>query len=123
MSVTKEKILEAISQMSVTDVISLISEMEKKFGVTASSVSNSTVGAQNSSAVEEKTEFTVFLKSIGPNKVSVIKAVRSNSGLGLKAAKDLVESAPTIIRENINKEEANTLKVNLESAGAEVEIK
>ncbi|QCI19174.1 50S ribosomal protein L7/L12 [Buchnera aphidicola] len=123
MSVTKEKIVEAISNMSVENVIDLISDMEKKFGVSASSISNSVSGNSNTAVIEEKTEFTVFLKSIGPNKVSVIKAVRSNSGLGLKEAKDLVESAPTIVKENINKEDANSLKISLESAGAEVEIK
>lgn len=123
MLVTKEKILEAISNMSVEKVAELIVDMEKKFGVTAASISASSPGSQGIVKTEEKTEFTVFLKSIGPNKVSVIKAVRSNSGLGLKEAKDLVESAPTIVKENVNKQDADSLKITLESAGAEVEIK
>ncbi|CAL4318066.1 50S ribosomal protein L7/L12 [Buchnera aphidicola (Eriosoma grossulariae)] len=120
MLITKEQIIEAISNMSVMNVIELVSEMEKKFGVSA----NLSINTQSNNTIEkeEKTEFNVFLKSIGSNKVSIIKAVRSATGLGLKESKDLVESAPTIIKENISKEDADNLKKILETAGAEVEI-
>lgn len=122
MSITKEQILEAISEMSVKNVIELISDMEKKFGVSAESSINS-LSSSITKPVEEKTEFDVILKSIGGNKVSVIKAVRSSTGLGLKEAKDLVESAPTVIKERITKIEAESLKKILDETGAEVEIK
>ncbi|MBZ2279345.1 50S ribosomal protein L7/L12, partial [Buchnera aphidicola] len=103
MSITKEQILEAISEMSITNVVELISEMEKKFDVSASMATNV---SNNTNTIEEKTEFDIFLKNIGPNKVSVIKTVRSATGLGLKEAKDLVESAPIVLKENISKEDA-----------------
>ncbi|XBC43357.1 MAG: 50S ribosomal protein L7/L12 [Buchnera aphidicola (Meitanaphis flavogallis)] len=122
MSITKEQILEAISEMSVKNVIELISDMEKKFGVSAESSIHSS-SSSITTPVEEKTEFDVILKSIGSNKVSVIKAVRSSTGLGLKEAKDLVESAPTVIKERITKIEAESLKKILDETGAEVEIK
>ncbi|XBC41820.1 MAG: 50S ribosomal protein L7/L12 [Buchnera aphidicola (Kaburagia rhusicola rhusicola)] len=122
MSITKEQILEAISEMSVKNVIELISDMEKKFGVSAESSINS-LSSSITKPVEEKTEFDIILKSIGGNKVSVIKAVRSSTGLGLKEAKDLVESAPTVIKERITKIEAESLKKVLDETGAEVEIK
>ncbi|QCI18035.1 50S ribosomal protein L7/L12 [Buchnera aphidicola (Aphis nasturtii)] len=122
MSITKEQILEAISEMSIMNVVELISEMEKKFGISAN-MSMQSNNSNEQKAAEEKTEFDVFLKAIGPNKVSVIKSVRSATGLGLKEAKDLVESAPTVIKENINKQDAESLKKTLESAGAEIEIK
>ncbi|WP_343153732.1 50S ribosomal protein L7/L12 [Buchnera aphidicola (Mindarus keteleerifoliae)] len=122
MPITKEQIIEAISNMTVTNVIDLISDMEKKFNVSAAVQSNSG-NNQNSPNIEEKTEFTVFLKSIGKNKIAVIKAARSATGLGLKEAKDLVESAPVIIKENLNKNDSSSLKKALEDAGAEVEIK
>ncbi|CAL4318109.1 50S ribosomal protein L7/L12 [Buchnera aphidicola] len=122
MSITKEQILEAISEMSVMNVVELIAEMEKKFDVSANmSMNNNNKNEQNT--VEEKTEFDIFLKVIGPNKVSVIKSVRSATGLGLKEAKDLVESAPTILKENMSKNDAESLKKTLEDAGAEIEIK
>ncbi|XRX42590.1 MAG: 50S ribosomal protein L7/L12 [Buchnera aphidicola (Eriosoma harunire)] len=120
MSLTKEQIIEAISDMSVMNVVELVKEMEKKFGVSADLVINSSPNQNNDQ--EEKTEFNVFLKNIGKNKVSVIKAVRSTTSLGLKEAKDLVESAPIMIKENVNKDDANNLKQILETAGAEVEI-
>ncbi|CAL4041970.1 50S ribosomal protein L7/L12 [Buchnera aphidicola (Phyllaphis fagi)] len=122
MSITKEKILEAVSKMSVMDIVELISSMEKKFGVSAAIPIHNT-NTQNVKEKEEKTEFDVLLKSIGKNKISVIKAVRSATNLGLKESKDLVESAPTIIKEKINKKDAESLKNNLEKVGAEVEIK
>jgi len=124
MSINKEQILEAIEKMSVMNVVELVSAMEEKFGVSAAAVVNSVSNSgQDTESNEEKTEFNVFLKSMGTNKVSVIKAVRSKIGLGLKEAKDLVESAPIVLKENINKEEAESLKKILEEAGAEVEIK
>ena len=122
MSITKEQILEAVSEMSIMNVVELIASMEKKFGVSANMSMQSNNNNETKSA-EEKTEFDVFLKVIGPNKVSVIKSVRSSTGLGLKEAKDLVESAPTVIKENINKKDAELLKKTLEDAGAEIEIK
>ena len=121
--INKEQILEAIEKMSVMNVVELISAMEEKFGVSASPVVNSGSTLQDTESKEEKTEFNIFLKSIGSNKISVIKAVRSKIGLGLKEAKDLVESAPVILKENINKEEAESLKKFLEEAGAEIEMK
>ncbi|CAL4318131.1 50S ribosomal protein L7/L12 [Buchnera aphidicola] len=123
MSINKEQILEAIAEMSVKNVVELISAMEEKFGVSANAINTNVTTGQADTSTEEKTEFNVFLKTIGGNKVSVIKAVRSATGLGLKEAKDLVESAPTLIKENINKDESESLKKILEDAGAEVEIK
>lgn len=122
MSITKEQILNAISEMSVTNIMELISDIEKKFGVSSAILTNP-VTTPTTNTVEEKTEFDVFLKSIGKNKISVIKAVRSATSLGLKEAKDLVESAPTIIKEHISKEAAESLKKTLDETGAEVEIK
>ncbi|QCI20200.1 50S ribosomal protein L7/L12 [Buchnera aphidicola (Brachycaudus cardui)] len=122
MSITKEQILNAISEMSVINVVDLISAMEEKFGVSASMPINSNNNNEKD-LQEEKTEFDIFLKVIGPNKVSVIKTVRSATGLGLKEAKDLVESAPTVLKENISKEDAESLKKTLEDVGAEIEIK
>ncbi|QCI20786.1 50S ribosomal protein L7/L12 [Buchnera aphidicola (Hyperomyzus lactucae)] len=122
MSITKEQILEAVSEMSVMNVVDLISAMEEKFGVSASMPINSNNNHEKDSH-EEKTEFDIFLKVIGPNKVSVIKTVRSATGLGLKEAKDLVESAPIVLKENISKEDAESLKKTLEDVGAEIEIK
>jgi len=123
MSINKEQILEAIAEMSVKNVVELVSAMEEKFGVSAAAINSNTTTGQDIESTEEKTEFNVFLKNIGGNKVSVIKAVRSATGLGLKEAKDLVESAPILVKENINKEESESLKKTLEDAGAEVEIK
>ena len=122
MSITKEQILEAVSEMSVMNVVELITAMEEKFGVSASMSMNSNNNHEKD-VQEEKTEFDIFLKVIGPNKVSVIKTVRSATGLGLKEAKDLVESAPTVLKENISKEDAESLKKTLEDVGAGIEIK
>ncbi|QIQ41660.1 MAG: 50S ribosomal protein L7/L12 [Buchnera aphidicola (Microlophium carnosum)] len=122
MSITKEQILEAVSEMSVMNVVDLIAAMEEKFGVSANMAMNSN-NPNEKDLHEEKTEFDIFLKVIGPNKVSVIKTVRSATGLGLKEAKDLVESAPTVLKENISKEDAESLKKTLEDVGAEIEIK
>ncbi|AAZ41184.1 50S ribosomal subunit protein L7/L12 [Candidatus Blochmanniella pennsylvanica str. BPEN] len=122
MSLTKEQILDAISNMSVMDIVRLTSMMEEKFGVSTASLT--TVEPDTSEAiVEEQTEFNVFLTAIGNNKIPVIKTVRSITGLGLKEAKELVESAPVILKESINKDDAETLKKTLETVGASVEIK
>lgn len=122
MSITAEQILEAISEMSVKNIIKLVSSMEKKFNVSATiPIHSSAIEEQKPNT--EKTEFSIFLKSIGPNKISVIKAVRSATNLGLKESKDLVESAPILIKEHLNKEDSQALKKTLEETGAEVEIK
>lgn len=117
-------ILDAIAGMSVMDVVELISAMEEKFGVSAQAVAAAPVAAVDAGAVvEEKTEFDVMMTSFGAKKVGVIKVVRSITGLGLKEAKDLVESAPTAVKEGISKEEAEDIKKQLEEAGATVELK
>lgn len=125
MAATKEDILESISQMSVMDVVELIEMMEEKFGVTAAApVAVAAPGAAAAGeAAVEKTEFDVVLKGFGDNKVAVIKAVRGATGLGLKEAKTLVESAPSAVKEAISKDDAEALKKELEEAGAEVELK
>ncbi|GHG78279.1 50S ribosomal protein L7/L12 [Alishewanella longhuensis] len=121
MSVTKEQILDAIAAMSVMEVVELVSAMEEKFGVSAAAAV--AVAAGPAAAVEEQTEFNVILAGVGANKVAVIKAVRGATGLGLKEAKDLVESAPAAIKEAVSKAEAEALKKELEEAGATVEVK
>lgn len=123
MAVSKEDILESISQMSVMDIVDLIKQMEDKFGVSAAAAVAVAAPAAPSAAVEEKTEFTVVLAKIGDNKINVIKAVREITGLGLKEAKDLVEAAPKPIKEALPKAQADELKKKLEEAGATVEIK
>lgn len=120
MSITKDQILEAVAAMSVMEVVELISSMEKKFGVSAATMA---VSAGPIEVPEEKTEFDVVLSAIGSNKVSVIKAVRSATGLGLKEAKDLVESAPIVLKEGVSKDAANALKKSLEESGASVVVK
>ncbi|MCU6668443.1 50S ribosomal protein L7/L12 [Enterobacteriaceae bacterium H4N4] len=121
MSITKDQIIEAVAAMSVMDVVELITAMEEKFGVSAAAAV--AVAAGPAEAAEEKTEFDVILKGIGANKVAVIKAVRGATGLGLKEAKDLVESAPAALKEGVSKDDAESLKKSLEEAGAEVEVK
>ena len=121
MSVTKEQILDAIAAMTVIEVVELVGAMEEKFGVSAAAAV--AVAAGPAAVVEEQTEFNVILASIGANKVAVIKAVRGATGLGLKEAKDLVESAPAAIKEAVSKAEAEALKKELEEAGATVEVK
>jgi len=124
MAVTKEDILESISKMTVMEVVDLISDMEEKFGVTAAAaVATAPAAAGGGEAAEEKTEFDVALADMGSNKVSVIKAVRAITGLGLKEAKDKVESAPCVLKEGVSKEEADDFKKQLEEAGATVELK
>ncbi|CAM3517561.1 50S ribosomal protein L7/L12 [Xenorhabdus nematophila] len=120
MSITKEQILDAVAEMSVMDVVELISMMEEKLGVSAAAAVAVVAAAE---VVEEKTEFDVILAGVGANKVAVIKAVRGATGLGLKEAKDLVESAPAAMKEGISKDDAEALKKSLEEAGASVEIK
>ena len=125
MAISKEDILEAVSSMSVLDLSELIKEMEEKFGVSAAAVAAAPVAAaaDAGAAVEEKSEFDVMLTSFGEKKVAVIKAVRTITGLGLKEAKDLVESAPAAIKEGASKAEADDILKQLEEAGASVELK
>ena len=123
MSLSKDDILNAIAEMSVMDVVGLIEAMEEKFGVTAQAAVAVAAVAGDAAAVEEQTEFDVVMSSFGANKVSVIKAVRAATGLGLKEAKGLVESAPTTVKEAVSKDDAEALKAQLEEAGASVEIK
>lgn len=124
MAVSKEEILETIASMTVMEVVELIGAMEKKFGVTAAAaVAAAPAAVAEAAPVEEQTEFDVVLSSFGANKVSVIKVVRALTGLGLKEAKDAVESAPNTIKEAISKDDAAAAKKMLEEAGATVEIK
>jgi large subunit ribosomal protein L7/L12 len=124
MALTKEDILNAIAEMPVMELVELIEAAEEKFGVSAAAVAVAGPAvAGEAAAVEEKTEFDVVMTSFGANKVAVIKAVRGATGLGLKEAKELVESAPKAIKEGVAKDEAEALKKELEEAGAEVEIK
>ncbi|MFQ6247283.1 50S ribosomal protein L7/L12 [Yersinia enterocolitica] len=120
-TITKDQILEGVAALSVMEIVELISAMEEKFGVSAAAVAAGPAAAAE--VVEEKTEFDVVLKEFGGNKVAVIKAVRGATGLGLKEAKDLVESAPATLKEGVNKDEAESLKKALEEAGAVVEVK
>lgn len=123
MAVSKNDILETISNMSVMEVVELIEAMEEKFGVSAAAVAVAAAPAAAAAAVEEQTEFNVIMKSFGANKVNVIKVVRGITGLGLKEAKDLVEGAPSTVKEAVSKDEAASIKKELEEAGAEVEVK
>ena len=125
MAVSKDEILESIANMTVMDVVELISAMEEKFGVSAAAaVAAAPVAAGGeAAAAEEQTEFDVVMTSFGSNKVAVIKAVRALTGLGLKEAKEAVEGAPTTLKEGVSKEEAEEVKKQLEEAGAAVEIK
>jgi large subunit ribosomal protein L7/L12 len=126
MAVSKEEILETISNMTVMEVVDLISAMEEKFGVTAAAAVAAVpagVAPDAEAQAEEKVEFDVVLNSFGGNKVAVIKVVRALTGLGLKEAKDLVESAPCNVKEGISKDEAEDVKKKLEEAGASIELK
>jgi len=124
---SKEDVLEAISQMSVMDLVELISEMEEKFGVTAAApvavAAAPAAGDSAEAAGEEQTEFGIVLAAAGDNEIAVIKAVRSITGLGLKDAKDLVEGAPKPLKDSVSKDEAEEMKKQLEEAGASVELK
>jgi len=121
MSITKEQIVETVGKMSVMDVVDLIKMMEDTFGVTAAAPV-AVAAAAAAPVVEEKTEFNVRLASFGENKVNVIKAIREITGLGLKEAKDLVEGAPSMVKEAVSKADADSMKKKLEDAGAKVEI-
>ncbi len=126
MAVTKDEILDSISNMTVMEVVELISEMEEKFGVTAAAAAPAAAPAAADGAgeaAEEKSAFDVSLANAGSNKVAVIKAVRSITGLGLKEAKEKTESAPCVLKEGVAKEEAEEFKKQLEEAGATVELK
>jgi|TARA_Y100000588_G_scaffold326946_1_gene361644 large subunit ribosomal protein L7/L12 len=124
---SREEVLNAISEMSVLELSELIKDMEDKFGVSAAAAvavaAPAAGGAAEESSSEEQTEFDVILSSFGEKKVGVIKTVRALTGLGLKEAKDLVESAPAPIKEGVNKDEAEDVKKQLEEAGGSVEIK
>jgi large subunit ribosomal protein L7/L12 len=125
---TKEEIIAAIKTMTVLDLADLVKTLENEFGVSAAPVAAAAPAAAPSAqaaapSAEEKTEFTVTLKSFGEKKIEVIKAVREVTTLGLKQAKDLVEAAPQVVKEGVPKEEADTIKKKLEAAGATVEIK
>ena len=125
MAVSKDDILEAISNMSIMDVVELVKAMEDKFEVSAAAavaVAPAAAGDAGAAA-EEKTEFDVVMSSFGSNKVAVIKAIRAITGLGLKEAKEMVEGAPATVKEGVSKEEAEDVKKQLEEAGASVEVK
>ena len=127
MAVSKDEILDAISKMSLMEVVELISDMEKKFGVTAAApvaVAAAPGAAAAAAPAEEKTEFTVTLKEYpADKKVTVIKVIREITGLGLKEAKDLVEGVPSLVKDGVNKADSDAMKKKLEDAGAKVEIK
>ncbi len=127
MAASKEEILDAISNMTVMEIVDLVKMMEDKFGVTAAApVAVAAVGAGAAAAapvVEEKTEFTVTMTSFGANKVGVIKVIREITGLGLKEAKDLVEAVPSVVKDSVPKADADSIKKKLEEAGAAAEIK
>ncbi|MDR2342197.1 MAG: 50S ribosomal protein L7/L12 [Campylobacteraceae bacterium] len=125
MAITKEDVLEFISNLSVLELSALVKEFEEKFGVSAAPVVIAGAGAAaaGASAEEEKTEFNVILLDAGANKINVIKAVRALTGLGLKEAKDASEKTPSIIKEGVSKTDAEEAKKQLEEAGAKVELK
>ena len=124
MAITKDDILEAVSAMSVMDLNDLVKAFEEKFGVSAAAVAVAAgPAAAGGAAAEEKTEFDVILADVGANKVSVIKAVREITGLGLKEAKDMVDGAPKAVKEGVSKAEAEEAKKKLEEAGAKAELK
>ena len=121
MALTNEEILNAVAEKTVLELVELISAFEEKFNVSAAAVA--VAAGPAAAAAEEQSEFNVELTSFGANKVAVIKAVREATGLGLKEAKDLVESAPSVIKEGVSKEEGEELKKKLEEAGATVTLK
>ena len=123
MSLSIDDIINAVAEMSVTDVVELIEAMEEKFGVSAAAAAVAVAGGDAGGAAEEKTEFDVVLTGIGEKKVNVIKAVRAITGLGLKEAKGMVDGVPSAVKEGASKEEAEEAKKQLEEAGAAVEIK
>jgi large subunit ribosomal protein L7/L12 len=124
-SVSKNEILDAISNMTVMEVVELVEAMEEKFNVSAAptAVAAAAPAAGAAAAAEEKTEFDVIMTSFGANKVGVIKVIREITGLGLKEAKDLVEGAPSTVKEGVSKDDAAAIKKKLEEAGASVDVK
>lgn len=126
MAVSKDEILESISNMTVMEIVDLISAMEEKFGVSAAAAAVAAPaagGGDAAEAAEEQTEFDVVMSSFGDNKVGVIKAIRQITGLGLKEAKEMVEGVPATVKEQVEKEDAEAVKKQLEEAGAAVELK
>ncbi|WP_332879223.1 50S ribosomal protein L7/L12 [Massilia sp. S19_KUP03_FR1] len=123
MAISKDDILSAVSEMSVMDLNELVKAFEEKFGVSAAAMAGPATGGAAAAVVEEQTEFNLILSDFGANKVSVIKAVREITGLGLKEAKDLVDGAPKTVKEAISKADAEAGKKKLEDAGAKAEIK
>jgi large subunit ribosomal protein L7/L12 len=123
MAISKEDILEAVASMTVLEIVDLITAFEEKFGVSAATAVAAAAPVAAAAVVEEQTEFDVILTSFGENKVSVIKSVRSLTGLGLKEAKDAVEGVPTTVKEAVSKSDAEAAKKELEAAGATAEIK
>ena len=124
MACTKEDMLETFANMTVTEIVDLISAIEEKFGVTAAvAVAGPAAAGEAAAAVEEQTEFNVVMTSFGANKINVIKVVRGATGLGLKEAKDMVEGVPSVVKEAASKGDAAKLKKELEDAGATVELK
>ncbi len=123
MAITKEDVLEYISGLTVLELSELVKEFEEKFGVSAAPVMVAGAAGAGAAAVEEKTEFDVVLKSAGAKKINAIKVVRAITGLGLKEAKEAVESAPTTLKEGVSKDEAEEIRKQIEEAGAEAEIK
>jgi large subunit ribosomal protein L7/L12 len=123
MSLTKEDIINAVADMSVMDIVELVSAMEEKFGVSAAAVAAAPAAGGDAGGAEAQTEFDVILSAAGDKKVNVIKAVRGLTGLGLKEAKGLVDNAPSAIKEGVSKEDADAAKATLEEAGAMVEVK
>ncbi len=123
MALSKDDILNAVAELSVLELVELISAFEEKFNVSAAAVAVAAGPATAAAAAEEQTEFNVILTGFGANKVAVIKVVREATGLGLKEAKDLVEAAPKAVKEGVTKEEAAELKKKLEEAGATADVK
>ncbi|MDD5393401.1 MAG: 50S ribosomal protein L7/L12 [Thiothrix sp.] len=123
MACTKEDMLETFANMTVTEIVDLISAIEEKFGVTAAVAVAAGPAAEAAAVVEEQTEFNVIMTSFGSNKINVIKVIRGITGLGLKEAKDMVEGVPSTVKEAVSKDEAAKVKKELEDAGATVELK
>ncbi len=122
MAVSKQEMLDTVANMTVLEIVDLISAMEEKFGVSAA-VAVAAAGPAAAAAVEEQTEFNVIMTSFGANKVGVIKVIRAVTGLGLKEAKDMVEAVPAVVKEGVSKDDAASIKKQLEEAGATVELK
>lgn len=123
-TISQDQILEAVSSMTVMDIVELVKKMEEKFGVSAAAVAAApAAGGAAAAPAEEQTEFNVVMKGFGANKIEVIKVIRAITGLGLKEAKDLVEGVPSVVKEGVAKAEAEDVKKKLVEAGAEIEIK